>query len=156
MEMERRGLDALVITTPENILYLTGYQTPGYYMYQCLLVMSTQDPVLLIRNGEVSNARAYSWLSECIGYFDYEDPADTTAALLVAAGLMNGIGCGRGFLLLGFTRTCASGSSTPSGWTPPAQSRRAASGSPRRRSSTSEAQRERQRPGCVARSQRHA
>ena len=69
-EMEGRGLDALVITTPENILYLTGYQTPGYYMYQCLLVMSTQDPVLLIRNGEVSNARAYSWLGECIGYFD--------------------------------------------------------------------------------------
>ena len=34
MEMERRGLDALVITTPENILYLTGYTNPGYNMYQ--------------------------------------------------------------------------------------------------------------------------
>jgi Xaa-Pro dipeptidase len=87
VEMERRGLDALVLTTPENILYLTGYQTPGYYMYQCLLVTSTHDPLLLIRNGEVSNARAYSWLGECLGYLDYENPAGTTAALLAEVGL---------------------------------------------------------------------
>ncbi len=86
-EMECRGLDALVLNTPENILYLTGFQTPGYYMYQCLLVTSTQDPLLLIRNGEVSNARAYSWLGECLGYLDYEDPAGTTAALLAEVGL---------------------------------------------------------------------
>lgn len=29
-----RGLDLLVVTGPENIFYLTGQQTPGYYTFQ--------------------------------------------------------------------------------------------------------------------------
>ncbi len=33
-----RGLDALVLTGPENIFYLTGQQTPGYYTFQCLIL----------------------------------------------------------------------------------------------------------------------
>ncbi len=29
--MEIKGLDVLIIHSPENIYYLSGYQTPGYY-----------------------------------------------------------------------------------------------------------------------------
>ena len=36
--MDERGLDALLLTTPENIYYLTGYQTPVYYFFIGLIV----------------------------------------------------------------------------------------------------------------------
>ena len=32
--MARRDLDAMIVTIPENLCYLTGYQTPGYYWFQ--------------------------------------------------------------------------------------------------------------------------
>ncbi len=35
-----------VFTGPENIFYLTGQQTPGYYTFQCLIVPSKGEPVL--------------------------------------------------------------------------------------------------------------
>ena len=45
--MAARGVDALVTTTPENIFYLTGYQTPGYYFFLALIVPMDKDPVLI-------------------------------------------------------------------------------------------------------------
>ncbi|MCB0950201.1 MAG: aminopeptidase P family N-terminal domain-containing protein, partial [Mycobacterium sp.] len=32
--MARRQLDAVVITDPENLMYLTDYQTTGYSFFQ--------------------------------------------------------------------------------------------------------------------------
>ena len=34
--MATAGIDALVLHGPENIYYLSGYQTPGYYFYLAL------------------------------------------------------------------------------------------------------------------------
>ena len=31
-----RGVDLFLTSGPENIFYLTGQQTPGYYTFQCL------------------------------------------------------------------------------------------------------------------------
>ncbi|MGH7659968.1 MAG: M24 family metallopeptidase [Vulcanimicrobiaceae bacterium] len=89
-EMSKRGLDALLVNTPENILYLTGYQTPGYYMYQCVLVTMKHDPVLLIRNGEFGNFLTFSWLDECATYFDDEDPVETTLNTIAEYGVTGG------------------------------------------------------------------
>ena len=36
--MEHKGVDAMLVTTPENLYYLTGQQTPGYYWFQTLIV----------------------------------------------------------------------------------------------------------------------
>ena len=36
--LEHRGVAGMLVHTPENIYYLTGYQTAGYYTYQALLV----------------------------------------------------------------------------------------------------------------------
>ena len=43
--MSRRGLDAFVSFTPENIYYVTGHDSPGYYFYQACVVSPTQRPV---------------------------------------------------------------------------------------------------------------
>ena len=83
-QMRQRGFDALLSHTPENILYLTGYRTPGYYAYQCLLVRLEDDPILLIRNGEIGSAHAYSWPGECATYFDGQDAVEATVETLRA------------------------------------------------------------------------
>ena len=36
--MARRRLDAVIITDPENLMYLTDYQTTGYSFFQALVV----------------------------------------------------------------------------------------------------------------------
>ena len=36
--MEKRLLDAVIISDPENLMYLTDYQTTGYSYFQALVV----------------------------------------------------------------------------------------------------------------------
>jgi len=82
-----QGLDALVVTTPENIYYLSGYQTPGYYCYQCLIVPADQTPVHITRCQEETNVKARSWIDRSTSYLDHEDPIELTAATLTELGL---------------------------------------------------------------------
>lgn len=79
-EIRSRGLDLMLIHTPENIFYLTGHHSAGYYMYTCLVVHPVKDPVLVVRYGEVGNALIYSFLDNeqlCI-YDDVDDPLEKT------------------------------------------------------------------------------
>jgi Xaa-Pro dipeptidase len=78
-----RGLDAMILHTPENIFYLSGYQTAGYYYYQCMLVFLDEDPVILTRSIEETNARARAWCGDrSESFMDHENPIERTAALL--------------------------------------------------------------------------
>ena len=87
LSMEQRGCDALLVHTPENILYLSGYQTPGYYAYQCLVITHQHDPVLLIRDTEKGNAYAYSWLDDHVGYYDTDSHSEVTSRALAGIGI---------------------------------------------------------------------
>ncbi|TJW41096.1 MAG: aminopeptidase P family protein, partial [Mesorhizobium sp.] len=61
-EMRHNGLEMLLIHAPENIYYLTGYQTSGYFAYQTLLITEAEEPTLLVRYLERGNIDEYSWL----------------------------------------------------------------------------------------------
>lgn len=80
--MAATGLDVLLVHTPENIYYLSGYQTAGYYCYQCLVVPATGDPMHVTRGTEETNAKALSWIDRSTSYMDHEDPVEVTAASL--------------------------------------------------------------------------
>ena len=75
--MKERGLDALLLHTPENICYLSGFQTSGYYFAQVLIVPADRDPVFVVRALEKQNVDAWSWLADdqAIGYMDYDNPS---------------------------------------------------------------------------------
>jgi len=47
--MRRDGLDAVLISTPENIYYLSGLDHMGYFAYQMLLLPLEGTPVLIAR-----------------------------------------------------------------------------------------------------------
>ena len=76
--MREQGLDALLLLVPESLCYLTGFQTPGYYYLQALVVPANGDPRLITRYLEKGNAFAFSWLDpECfVTYLDHEDPVE--------------------------------------------------------------------------------
>lgn len=76
IEMRNRGLEGLLLHSPHNIYYLSGYHTSGYFAYQALLVPSSGLPLLLVRELERSNADETSWLErdQQAVFRDNEDP----------------------------------------------------------------------------------
>lgn len=63
-EMSRQKIDLLLVHSPENIYYLTGHQTSGYFAYQVLLLPRNGDPKFLLRYLEKGNVDEYSWLEQ--------------------------------------------------------------------------------------------
>jgi Xaa-Pro dipeptidase len=84
--MRHLGVDALLVRGPENICYLTGYETPGYYKYHALL-LSQDEPVLVLRRFEEPNAWEFSWLARTVPVDDHENPSLVTARTLERLGL---------------------------------------------------------------------
>lgn len=85
--MAQRSVDVLLVTGPENLYYVTGYQTPGYYWYQTLVVPLEHDPVFIVRRIEASNVGPLSWVEDCRPYEDYDDWIAHTRDVLVDLGL---------------------------------------------------------------------
>lgn len=80
--LQQLEVDVAIINTPENICYLVGHETSGYYTYQCLIVRSSGAPTLLSRVTETENARETSYLENIVGYADVDDPIATTASVV--------------------------------------------------------------------------
>ena len=88
--MAKKNLDVLVVTTPENIFYLSGYQTPGYYTSQCLIVPMTGEPVHISRGIEETNVWMLSWIERSESYMDHTDPMELFAEILKKDGFAKG------------------------------------------------------------------
>jgi Xaa-Pro dipeptidase len=80
--MRARGIDVLLVHTPENICYLTGYETSGYFEYQTLAVPAEGVPELLIRNVERLNVDEYSWLDRAHVWKDGTDYLAATSGIV--------------------------------------------------------------------------
>ena len=74
--MKAAGVDVLLVRGPENICYLTGYETPGYYGYHCLIVPLGDQPKLVLRNFESLNVPEYTWLPDMEIVWDWEVPVE--------------------------------------------------------------------------------
>ncbi len=86
--MEAAGVEVMLTTVPENIVYLTGYHTLGYFTYQILIVSLDREPILLTRALNVEKAQVDSCLRHIEGYRDTEDPDDATYRVLDSYGLL--------------------------------------------------------------------
>ena len=80
--MEAAGIEVLLTTVPENIVYLTGYSTLGYFTYQILILSLAEEPILLTRAINVDKARVDSCLRLIEGYGDTDDPDAATYHVL--------------------------------------------------------------------------
>ena len=70
--MAQAGTDLLIVSSPENICYLSGYESVGHFVQQALVVPATGAPALVIRALELPNAQASSIFDLIVGYEDHE------------------------------------------------------------------------------------
>ncbi|WP_311568127.1 ectoine hydrolase [Photobacterium arenosum] len=83
----QRRLDAVVITDPENIMYLTDYQTTGYSFFQALVVPLEDEPFMITRAMEESNIFARTWIERTRPYPDTGDAIQMLVDALREFGL---------------------------------------------------------------------
>jgi hypothetical protein len=83
-------LDALLVTGPENITYLSGYQTTGYYYLQVPVVPVEAEPFMVCRLLENSNVEARTWLEYSRPFQDVVEPTERLAEALCESGLGQG------------------------------------------------------------------
>lgn len=85
--MDQEGHDALLLTSPENIFYLTGLDHQGFFVYHGLIVPRRGEPVLITRAMERATVEAQVGHARFIGYADNGDPVAVTCTALEEAGL---------------------------------------------------------------------
>lgn len=72
--MQAHQIDLLLITTPENNCYITGYESPGHFRFQVVLIPLDAEPIAIPRQLEASGVDAYSWIEIVRPYQDVDDP----------------------------------------------------------------------------------
>ena len=96
--MAARGLDALVVSDPSNMAWLTGYDGWSFYVHQAVLVPGAGDPVWFGRGMDAAGALRTVWMDEAdiVGYADHfvqsteRHPMEELARLIDARGLAGG------------------------------------------------------------------
>ena len=87
--MQAFDLDALLITTPENICYLSGFDSPGHYYFNALIIPAVGEPFAVPRQLEDSGYEALTWLEITRPYQDFEHPIDKLYATLDEFNLLD-------------------------------------------------------------------
>lgn len=87
--MDDHGVELLITTTPENVCYLTGFESPGHYYFQALLVPREGEPVMVPRRLEDSGVQALTWVELSRPYEDHEDPIGKVTETLAEFGWEN-------------------------------------------------------------------
>ena len=85
--MDERMLDAVIISDPENMAYLTGHQTTGYSFFQALLVPLEKDAVSITRQMEASNIEHRTWVEDARYYSDTGDAMQMLYNVIEQQGL---------------------------------------------------------------------
>ncbi|SHJ86315.1 Xaa-Pro dipeptidase [Desulfatibacillum alkenivorans DSM 16219] len=85
--MVARLLDAVIITDPENLMYLTDYQTTGYSYFQALVLPLEGEAFMITRAMEESNILERTWLELSRPYPDTGDAIQMLVGALKEFGL---------------------------------------------------------------------
>ena len=87
-EMDRRGIDALIVCALDNIYYLSGYDgTISGYLYTFLLLETKGDPALFIHEVDHGTALYSSWVRDLHLWKHGQVPEAETISFLKARGL---------------------------------------------------------------------
>ncbi len=88
-QMAAEEIEVLLVHTPANQCYLTGFQTLNLYDYSCLVIPIDGAPFVQVLEMEEGNVRLTSRIEEIVVYTSVEDPVAMTQDLLRGRGLLN-------------------------------------------------------------------
>jgi Xaa-Pro dipeptidase len=75
-QMRRLELDAIIVSVPENVLYLCGYNTKAVFTFQFLIVHKAKPTHFVTRQMETANARRACEAGHLDAYTVYQDDED--------------------------------------------------------------------------------
>lgn len=78
--MQSMGLDACLVSAPENVYYLSGLEHQGYFAYELLIVPLVGTPILVTREMERATVRDQVPWVEHVGYSDGVQPLPSPKA----------------------------------------------------------------------------
>ena len=84
-ELAQRNLSGWLLFDPENIFWLTGYQTIGYFTFHCLFIGRDAQPVVIGRVVNRDLAMAHGTLGGFKAIVDTASPVDILADYLNAS-----------------------------------------------------------------------
>ena len=94
--LQSAGLDALLMFAPESQYWISGYDTFGFAMFQCMVLTAKGDLHLLTRTPDLRQAQFTSTLSDAHIHIWAEvqgaDPAVDLAGLLADLGVTGPVG----------------------------------------------------------------
>ncbi len=73
-QMEKEGIDVLLVTDPANMNYLTGYDAWSFYVHQMLIVIIDEpQPIWVGRYMDANGAKRTTWMHDenIVSYPDY-------------------------------------------------------------------------------------
>lgn len=101
MSTDQHDLDALLVTSPENIYYLIGLTHQGYFAFTMLVLPREGEPSLLTRRMEAYTISQQAPDVHHIGYGDDEDAGPAAVAALETLGIASGrVGVDRSSMFL--------------------------------------------------------
>ena len=97
MAMALAGLDALYVSDPSNMAWITGYDGWSFHMHQGVIVLQDADPIWWGRDQDTHGARRTVWMPDTsiIGYVDdyvqstEQHPMEDLARHLDGLGVQN-------------------------------------------------------------------
>ncbi len=72
--MYQNQVDISIITSTENVFYLSGFYSDPHERLLALAVFQQEEPILICPAMEKEDAKASGWSYEIIGYSDVENP----------------------------------------------------------------------------------
>ncbi len=97
-QMDRQGIELLLVTDPANMNYLTGYDGWSFYVHQGVLVsLAAEHPLWFGRQQDLNGARLTTWLPEedIFGYPDEYVQSRYTHTMRWVSDLLRQKGWGR-------------------------------------------------------------
>jgi Xaa-Pro dipeptidase len=73
-EMDKQGLDTLILFKPENYYYLTGHRGAAYDDYVCLIFPREKEPIFVMSLLEVDCAKVLSTVTRIEPYSVFAEP----------------------------------------------------------------------------------
>ena len=61
--MEKAGIDALIVSDPSNMAWLTGYDGWSFYVHQAVVLPIDGDPVWFGRSQDANGAKRTAWIA---------------------------------------------------------------------------------------------
>ena len=91
-DLQSGDLDGVLLFDPENMFWLTGYQTIGYFTFQAMYVPVAGKPVVITRVVNRDMALALPTIGDAVAVFDTEDHVEVLVAFLTSASAGGRVG----------------------------------------------------------------